>query len=344
MNLKKRLLISFGAILAISWIIIVAWIWHETDEQMDILMDPNLSDAEKFSMIQFEIKEIFIAVTVPISIVMLLAWVIIVSITNRFVKPFLQLAEQLQKRNELNLTELNIHSTSNESEIIVQRLNQLLERIALRIEYEKQFTADVAHELRTPLAGMRLNLELMDDVPEKPLFIAKIDELLVTIERLLQFARASHELHSDQAYQFNVYSEIIEPLKAEYEGNYPNALQWNVPQDLKLKGDPSLIYLLMKNLLDNAKFYASNGKETVVSFQKKADKVELTIIDNGKGINPAQLAEMIKPYKRSDETRNGFGLGLNIVERIVQAHDAKMTMQNRKDGETGLMILIKFNS
>jgi len=343
MNLKKRLLISFGAILAISWVIIVAWIWHETDEQMDILMDSNLSDAEKFSMIQFEIKEIFIAVTVPISIVMLLAWVIIVSITNRFVKPFLQLAEQLQKRNELNLSELTIHSTSKESEIIIQRLNQLLERIAERIEYEKQFTADVAHELRTPLAGMRLNLELMDDVPEKPLFIAKIDELLVTIERLLQFARASHELHSGEAYPFNVYSEIIEPLKAEYEGNYPNHLAWNVPQDLQLKGAPSLIYLLMKNLLDNAKFYAADGKETVVSFQEKADWIELTIMDNGNGIPLNQLAEMSKLYKRSDETRNGFGLGLNIVERIVQAHDAKMTMQNRKDGETGLMITIKFN-
>jgi len=99
----------------------------------------------------------------------------------------------------------------------------------------------------------------------------------------------------------------------------------------------------MKNLLDNAKFYAADGKETVVSFQEKADWIELTIMDNGNGIPLNQLAEMSKLYKRSDETRNGFGLGLNIVERIVQAHDAKMTMQNRKDGETGLMITIKFN-
>lgn len=343
MNLKKRLLISLGATLLISWMIIIAWIWHETNEQMDILMNPDLTDTEKFSMIQFEIKEIFIAVTLPISIVMLLTGIFIVSIINRFMKPFLQLAGQLQKRNELNLEDLNVHATSQESEIIVQRLNQLLARIAERIEYEKQFTADVAHELRTPLAGMRLNLELMDDVPEKPLFIAKIDELLVTIERLLQFARASHELHSGEVYPFNVFSEIIEPLKAEYEGNYPHPLQWNVPQDLKLKGDPSLIYLLMKNLLDNAKFYAAEGEETAVSFRETADWIELTIMDNGHGIHLDQLAKMSQRYQRSDETRNGFGLGLNIVERIVQAHDAKMTMRNRVDGNTGLLITIKFN-
>jgi len=218
-----------------------------------------------------------------------------------------------------------------------------LERIAERIEYEKQFTADVAHELRTPLAGMRLNLELMDDVPEKTLFIAKIDELLVTIERLLQFARASHEMHSNEAYQFNVYREIIEPLKAEYDDNYPNPLHWHVPEDLMLKGDPSLIYLLMKNSLDNAKFYAADGKETVVLFQKKAEQIELIITDNGKGILPEKLSEMTKPYKRSDETRYGFGLGLNIMERIVLAHDAKMSIQNRADGETGLIIKIIFN-
>lgn len=343
MSLQKRLIIFLSFILIVSWISIIVWVWHETNEQMEIVTNPNLTESVKSRMVQFEIKELFIAVTVPISIVMLLAGIMIISITNRFVKPFLQLAEQLQKRNELNLTELTIHSTSKESEIIIQRLNQLLERIAARIEYEKQFTSDVAHELRTPLAGMRLNLELMDDVPEKALFIAKIDELLVTIERLLQFARASHELHSSDAYQFNVYSEIIEPLKAEYEGNYPNPLLWNVPKDLKLKGDPSLIYLLMKNLLDNAKFYAADGKETIIAFHEKVNAVELTITDNGQGIHPDKLSEMTKPYKRSDETRYGFGLGLNIVERIVQAHDAKMTIQNRTDGETGLMITIKFN-
>lgn len=344
MNLKKRLIISLGIILTISWIIITVWIWHETDEQMDIITDPILSDMEKFALIKFEVKEIFVAVTVPISIVMLLTWIIVVSVTNRFLKPFSQLAEQLEKRNAINLSDVKIVTTSKESEIIVQRLNQLLAKITDRIEYEKQFTADVAHELRTPLAGMRLNLELMDDVPEKALFIAKIDDLLVTIERLLQFARASHELHSHDAKHFNANEEIIEPLKAEYEGNYPNPLKWNVPQDLMLKGDPSLIYLLMKNLLDNAKFYAAHGKETVVSFQEVADMIELTIIDNGNGIHPNQLAEMSKPYKRSDETRNGFGLGLNIVERIVQAHDAKMIIQNRTDDETGLMIRIQFLS
>ncbi|GAA5094745.1 ATP-binding protein [Wohlfahrtiimonas larvae] len=343
MNLKKRLIISFGSILSIAWLIIAFWVWHETSEQIEIMTNPDLSNAEKMALMNIEVQEIYLAVTIPIFVVMLIVWFLIISITNRFVMPFSQLAEQLHKRNELNLNELNVHTTSKESEIIVLRLNQLLERITERLEYEKQFTADVAHELRTPLAGMRLNLELMDDVPEKPLFIAKIDELLVTIERLLQFARASHELHSDQAYQFNVYSEIIEPLKAEYEGNYPNHLAWDVPQDLMLKGDPSLIYLLMKNLLDNAKFYAADGKETVVLFQEKVDRVELTIIDNGNGIHSNQLLEISQPYKRSDETRNGFGLGLNIVDRIVRAHDAKMIIRNRTDGETGLVIMIKFN-
>lgn len=342
MNLKKRLIISLSVILVISWCIITAWIWHETNEQMEIITDPLLADAEKLSQIQVEVKEIFAAVTLPILGVLISTGLMIISISNRFLKPFLELAEQLQNRNELNLGALEISSSSKESVIIIDRLNYLLARIAQRIEYEKQFTADVAHELRTPLAGMRLTIELMDDLPEKQLLLARIDDLLVTIERLLQFARASYELHSDNAYTFNIQDEIIEPLKNEYADNYPHEIEWKVPPQLMLKGDPSLIYLLMKNLLDNAKFYASEGKKTFVSFQVDHQKILLKIIDNGQGMSAQQLETMTQPYKRFDQTRNGSGIGLNIVERIVRAHNATMNIKNREDGEMGLVILIKF--
>ncbi len=342
MNIKKQLIVYFSLVLAISWGVIAFWVWHETNEQMEIIQNPDLRDVEKLTMIQFEIKEIFTAITLPIFVILFTVGIIVVFVINRFLKPFLSLAEELENHSELYLSPIEISSTSKEFSIIVDRLNQLLKRVAQRIEYEKQFTADVAHELRTPLAGMRLNIELMDEAPEKLLLLNRIDDLLVTIERLLQFARASHELHSDQAYSFNVQDDVIEPLKAEYEGSFPHQLHWNVPRDLFLKGDPSLIYLLMKNLLDNAKFYAASGKETTVIFQELPHNIVLTISDNGEGIPSEQLIDMTKLYKRADQTRQGFGLGLNMVERIVHAHDAKMTIENRSDGQSGLMITIVF--
>lgn len=343
MNLKKRLIIALSLILLISWGIITIWVWHETNEQMEIITDPNLTDTEKLSQIQVEVNEIFAAITFPILGVLISAGLMIIAISNRFLKPFVELAEQLEHRNELNLSVMDVSSSSKEASIIVDRLNYLLLRIAQRIEYEKQFTADVAHELRTPLAGMRLTIELMDDIPEKPLLLTRIDDLLVTIERLLQFARASYEVHSENAYTFNVQDEVIEPLKNEYVDNYPHEIFWDVPSQLMLRGDPSLIYLLMKNLLDNVKFYAPEGKWTTVSFASDHQKIVLKIIDNGQGMSDEHLAIMTQPYKRFDQTRSGSGLGLNIVERIVRAHNATLEINNREDGETGLVILIKFS-
>lgn len=342
MNLKKRLIISIGLTLFFSWLLVVVWIWHETNELMDITMNPQLTAQQKIEEVNFEIKEIFVALTLPVLIIMGVTMIVIVGVVNRFLRPLIQLAETLQIKSDLEIVNIEAVTHSKEAEIIVMRLNQLLGRIHQRIEYEKQFTADVAHELRTPLAGMRLNLELMDDVPEKALLIGRIDDLLVTIERLLQFARASHELHGNHAEPFNINENIIEPLKAEYENSFPHPIRWQVDQVLELKGDPSLVCLLLKNLLENVKFYAKESTETVVSFKDDGDFIVLKVVDNGAGVKEELLEAVTERYKRVDESRAGFGLGLNLVERIVYAHNAKMTIENRKDDNTGLVVTVTF--
>ena len=333
-----------STILFLAWLIMTLAVWHETTEQMAIITNAALTDHEKVELIQFEIKEIFIALTVPIFIIMVVSIVLIAFFTNRFLKPFIEIADQLKTKSDLSQITLQSSMHSKEAEIISVRLNDLLKRIHQRFEYEKQFTADVAHELRTPLAGIRLNLELMDNVPEKQLLLSRIDDLLVTIEQLLQFSRASYELNSSHATIFNLFQNIIIPLKAEYEENFPHPIQWIVPEELMLKGDPSLIHLLLKNLLDNAKFYAKEGQETIVSFKERANKVILEVIDNGDGIDEPLLLHITERYKRVDQSRKGFGLGLNLVERIASVHQAQLQIQNRNDGKTGLHITIVFNS
>ncbi|MHC5226334.1 ATP-binding protein [Ignatzschineria sp. LJL83] len=342
MNLKKRLIMTISAILFLAWLVITLAVWHETTEQMAIITDMGLTDHEKVIQIQFEIKEIFIAVTVPIFIIMGISILLIALFTDRFLKPLIEIADQLKTKSDLSLITLKSSMHSQEAEIISIRLNELLKRIHQRFEYEKQFTADVAHELRTPLAGIRLNLELMDDVPEKQLLLSRIDDLLVTIEQLLQFSRASYELNSSNARVFNLFQNIVIPLKAEYEEDFPHPIQWDVPEDLMLKGDPSLIYLLLKNLLDNVKFYAGKGQETTVSFKKIKDKVVLEVIDNGDGIDESALLHITERYKRVDQSRKGFGLGLNLVERIASVHQAQLQIHNRRDGKTGLHITVFF--
>lgn len=340
MSLKQRLILYFSLILLISGIILTGFVWYETQEQLDILLDMTLTDSQKVTAIEYEIKEILIAITVSIFVIMLLALLVISYVANQFVKPVTLLSEQIELRGFLNLSTIQVSGRSKEIKVIVRRTNDLLLNIADRIEYEKQFTADVAHELRTPLAGLRLNLELTEDLPEKQLLISRIDDLLMTIEHLLQFARANHKLHSSEIAPFNFFEEVIEPLKILYEEDHPHPIIWNIPKDLEVSGDPDLISLLLKNLLDNAAFYAAMSTKTLVSIKKLESHVELIVEDNGLGIDPQRLKEMTQRFHRVDESRNGFGLGLSIVERIVHAHHGRMILKNREDGQKGLRIEI----
>lgn len=344
MNLKKRLIVTIGIVLFLAWLIVALWVWHETNEQLGIVGNQSLTAHEKIEAVSFEIREIFIALTIPIFMIMFLAMLTIIALTNRFLRPLVELAEQLEAKSDLNFIKIKAKYSSREANIIIDRLNLLLERINQRIEYEKQFTADVAHELRTPLAGIRLNLELMDNVPEKTLLITRIDDLLVTIEQLLQFARASHEFNSDKAPIFNIYESIVEPIKGEYEGNFPHLIIWDVPKNLQLKGDSSLIYLLLKNLLDNVKFYAADSISTKVIFKVQVETIVLEVIDNGPGISDNALSYITKRYQRLDQLRAGYGLGLHLVERIVAVHQAHLIIQNREDGKSGLKVQVFFNN
>lgn len=229
MSLKRRLMLIFSLILLVSGVVIIALVGYETNEQMDILTNTTLTDSEKIQEMEHEIQEILVAISLFVAVVLLGALLMIRYVMNQFLTPFVSLVDQLSERGSLNLMPITVDSRSKEVDLIVGKVNQLLLNIGKRIEHEKQFTADVAHELRTPLAGMRLTLELMDDLPEKTLLIARIDELLITIERLLQFARANYELHSDQVAEISLYTAVIQPLQNEYRDNFPHPIIWNVP-------------------------------------------------------------------------------------------------------------------
>ncbi|GGZ99686.1 hypothetical protein DC083_08840 [Ignatzschineria ureiclastica] len=343
MSLKRRLMLLFSLILLVSGVIIIGLVGYETSEQMDILTDTILTDSEKIQEMQHEIQEILVAISIFVGVVLLGALLMIRYVTNQFLTPFVNLVAQLSERGSLNLTPIIIESRSKEVNLIAGKINHLLSNISQRIDHEKQFTADVAHELRTPLAGMRLTLELMDDLPEKPLLIARIDELLITIERLLQFARASHELHSDQVAELSFYQEVIQPLQNEYRDNFPHPIIWNIPADLKVRGDASLLYLLLKNLLDNVQFYAGQGENTEVLAQKTATGIELIVEDRGPGMSEVQRLAMTERFQRADESRQGFGLGLNIVQKIVEAHQGSLRFDARLDGQPGLRVVVLLN-
>lgn len=344
MNIRKKLLLRIGIILILTQVVIAIWVWHESQEQIEILTDSSLSADEKNTQIAHELNETLLALSIPSITLVSISLLLIYLSINRITAPLVQLNQAINQKSGYDLSPINIEKGAIEVNIIVEKLNLLLQRIADSMENERRFTADVAHELRTPLAGFRLNLEMVDeqDLPEKNIFIQRIDQLLMTIEQLLSLARAGHRLHNDNNPAIDLISEVLAPLRQELDDDFPHPINWSLPEKLNMRGDSSLLFLLFKNLFDNVRFYAPHSCYTLFSVHQQKDEILFTLIDNGPGVSESQLEKLTERFRRLDQSRNGFGLGLNIVERICQVHHASMQISNRHDGKSGLKITIRF--
>ncbi|MBP6116585.1 MAG: two-component system sensor histidine kinase PmrB [Neisseriaceae bacterium] len=346
MSLRRKLLLAIGLIMVLTQIISTLWVWHESQEQVSIVLGERLVSRAQNEQIQHELAETMVALVVPSALMILLSLLVIFFTINRLTRPLSKLTAALETRSSTHLQPLAGAAGSKEVNAITLRLNQLFERIEVGLDNERRFTADVAHELRTPLAGLRLNLELVgeDALPEKPLLLNRIDQMMVSIEQLLQLARVGQRLRTGHEQAFDMVAEVMVPMQDELlDDPFPHSLRWDLPDQLLLVGDSGLLYVLLRNLLENARHYAANGTETVVSLTRNGQgQAVLCVTDNGPGVPPEQLTVIGQRFERLDQTRSGYGLGLNIVERICQVHQAQLSLANRSDTH-GLVATVRFS-
>ncbi len=346
MSLRKKLLLAIGLIMVLTQIISTIWVWHESQEQVSIVLEESLASRAQNERIQHELDETVVALVLPSALMIMLSLGVIYLTINRLTKPLSDLSNQLATRSGTHLHPVETPSDSKEVKAITVKLNQLFERIEVGLDNERRFTADVAHELRTPLAGLRLNLELASEegLPEKNLLINRIDQMMVSIEQLLQLARVGQRLRTGNDQAFDLIAEVVQPLQEELiDDPFPHVLDWQVPERVMMIGDSGLLYVLLRNLLENVRHYAPSGATTTVKLtQAEQGQVTLSVIDNGPGVAPGQLMLLTQRFARIDQKRSGYGLGLNIVERICQVHQAQLSLANRED-DHGLVVTVRFS-
>jgi two-component system sensor histidine kinase BasS len=216
---------------------------------------------------------------------------------------------------------------------VTTSLNQLLARLDHTIKQERLFTADAAHELRTPLAGIRLHLELMSQSgsPQAATLIHRIDQLMHTVEQLLMLARAGQAMASGHYDTVNWIEHIIAPLALEHEAKEHSVI-WPVQSPLTVQGDPVLLRLMLRNLLENAARYSPAGTTITVTLTEHDEGTQVSVIDQGPGIDEAHRHSITEPFRRLDQRFGGSGLGLSIVQRIVQLHRGNLTLENAPEG------------
>ncbi|EJT4821714.1 two-component system sensor histidine kinase PmrB [Citrobacter freundii] len=333
--LRHRLMLTIGLILLVFQLISTFWLWHESTEQIQLFEQALRENRNNDRHIMHEIREAIASLIVPGIFMVSLALLICYQAVRRITRPLADLQKELEARAADNLTPIEIHSSTIEIQAVVSALNDLVTRLTSTIENERLFTADVAHELRTPLSGVRLHLELLSKthkVDVSPL-IARLDQMMDSVSQLLQLARVGQSFSAGSYQHVKLLEDVILPSYDELSTMLDQRKQTLLlPQsaaDVVVPGDVTLLRMLLRNLVENAHRYSPEGTHITISLNTEQDAV-LAVEDEGPGIDESKCGELSKAFVRMDSRFGGIGLGLSIVSRITQLHQGHFYLQNHQ--------------
>lgn len=335
-TLRFRLLVAIGLILVICQAISVVWLWHESKEQILFLVDGALHNHNNQAHIEKEILEAVVSLVLPSLVMISLALLLCFQAVKWLTRPLLELQGHLDSRSATNLEPIGYISSVREIDAVILAINLLVSRLTATLERERLFTADVAHELRTPLAGLRLHLELIEKahrVNVKPL-IQRLDQMTQSVSQLLQLARVGQSFASGAYQQVPLIAGVIEPMQAEFTAMLQarnQTLTIDAPQEATVRGDATLLRAMLRNLVENAHRYGPEHSTIFIRVGTPPSPL-FTVEDEGPGIDKNKSGELSKAFVRMDRRYGGIGLGLSIVTRIVQLHQAQFFLDNRSPG------------
>jgi two-component system OmpR family sensor kinase len=286
-----------------------------------------------------------IAAAAPL--LMLIVWWVV----SWSLRPVKRARAQVADRRPEDLSPINVPDLPDEIRPLMQELNLLLERMRGAFAQQKQFVGDAAHELRSPLAALNLQLQSLrrasdDDsrrVAEQRL-AAGIERATRLVEQLLSMAR--HENNAEQPPAETV--DLADVVRLALSETLPAANAKDIGIELRgapqamVRGHRDDLVLLARNLLDNAIKYTSAGGHIAIRLDTPPEGARLLIDDNGPGIPPAERARVFDRFYRLDgNTQPGSGLGLAIARAIAQRHNAAITLEDVPDGP-GLRAQVAF--
>ncbi len=308
--------------------------WDEFATDFSVQVYNNKADYRKNSLI--------------ISAVLaLLGGVVTYFISGHALRPIREFSDKIEKVQAQNLADSRIEENQvKELNQLSVSYNRMLERLSDAFEIQRQFTANAAHELRTPLALMQVQLDRYhsnshpgndaDTVQMIQMVTEQNDRLNKMVKILLDMSELQTVGRDDEIVLDALVDEVLEDLEPLAEGK--NIRLIGKCKDITMVGSDILIYRLVYNLVENAIKYNHSGGQVTVTADRKEKHVYLSVEDTGAGI-PEELKERVfEPFFRVDKSRSrelgGVGLGLALVREIVRVHDGSIMVKSNPSGGT----------
>lgn len=297
------------------------------------------------------IKEILATVLIPTMLMALISILLALLGVARGLAPLERVRNELLERSPQDLRPLNEHAVPSELVPAIAAFNRLLHRLRSSSEMQQRFLANAAHQLRTPLAGLQMHLELLllRDLP--PDVKGEVSTLHVATTRasrlagqLLALAKAESAHADPQALQAVDLKAIADAAASDW---VPRAVALGIDLGFSLehsptRGNPVLLRELFNNLVDNALRYTPPGGSVTVRAGESGATAFLSVDDTGPGIPESARARVFERFYRVDQAHgDGSGLGLAIVKEVAEQHAASVRVETSESGR-GTRIVVSF--
>ena len=269
--------------------------------------------------------------------------------------PLRQLAANIQNREPESLGSIELEAVPTEVRGVVRALNDLLRRVALAFERERRFTDAAAHELRTPIAALKIHAENVARAANGRERAHSMDRLMQALERtanladqMLAYSRAQNAADNAPRMPVDLRAVVrdavmqLEPVRVRKSQRV--SVKADGTDDARIMGDPTKIRRLVLNLLDNASRYAPEHSTIEVGLANESELVTLSVSNDGPAI-PLELRERVfEPYYRVPGSGSeGSGLGLAIVKEVAAQHGASISLDSL-DESSGTVLTVSFHA
>ena len=301
----------------------------DSEDSFEVALDPKvaLSDMFKNTRDEFWVKSLLI--TLIITIISSLTMYLVI---GHALRPLQNLGKQMGEIQIKNLqTPIVSGNADNEIAQLTNAFNKMLSRLGTNFAEQKQFSANAAHELRTPLAVIRTRLEVLGksntvEIEEYKDTIAmittQIDRLSHVIDVLLEMTELKSAEKTDHISLADMVEEILYDLAAIAEARGITVVQ--TAGNAEIIGNDTLIYRAIYNLIENAFKYNRDGGKVIIAIEAQENLAVVRISDTGSGIEKSEWEHIFEPFFRIDKSRSrsmgGAGLGLALVREIAKEH------------------------